>query len=155
MDTHLMRQLPNLHSLLRFLSTFPDFGVISTNLPAFQAQVGTHFTTAPTREEQYFAVKPEPELKIVFRIFDEWYTDKFPRRAACLIYPDDFEHQITGEMDSEESTCRFSDPDAGGVDMDTGVSALVDGQRWGRKAKYVVTASFAGDVRMQYPMYHF
>ncbi|KAF7906588.1 hypothetical protein EAF00_000867 [Botryotinia globosa] len=120
MDAHLMRQLPNLYSLLRFLSSFPDFGLISTNLTAFQAQVGTHLTTSDTREEQYFAVKPEPELKMILRIFDEWYTDKFPRRAACLIYPDDFEHQPAGEKDTEEPACRFPGPDKGGVGMDTG-----------------------------------
>ncbi|KAF7949533.1 uncharacterized protein EAE97_003042 [Botrytis byssoidea] len=155
MDTHLMRQLPNIRSLLRFLSSFPDFGLITTNLPAFQAQIGTHFTTADTREEQYFAVKPEPELKMILRIFDERYTDKFPRRAACLIYPDDFEHQPAGEKDTEEPACRFPDPDKGGVDMDTGASALVYRQGWGGKTKYVVTASFAGDVGVQYPEYHF
>ncbi|TGO13936.1 hypothetical protein BTUL_0061g00550 [Botrytis tulipae] len=155
MDTHLMRQLPNIRSLLCFLSSFPDFGLITTNLPAFQAQVGTHFTTADTREEQYFAVKPEPELKMILRIFDEWYTDKFTRRAACLIYPDDFEHQPAGEKDTEESACRFPDPDQGGVGMDTGVSALVYRQGWGGKAKYVVTASYAGDVGVQYPEHHF
>ncbi|TGO65382.1 hypothetical protein BOTNAR_0078g00080 [Botryotinia narcissicola] len=94
---------------------------IDTNLPAFQAQVGSTFTTADTREERYFTVKPEPELKMILRIFDEWYTDMFPRRAACLIYPDDFEHQPAGEMDTEELACRFPDPDKGGVDMDTGL----------------------------------
>ncbi|TGO65108.1 hypothetical protein BCON_0004g01070 [Botryotinia convoluta] len=74
---------------------------------------------------------------MVFRIFDELYTYNFPRRAACLIYPDDFEHEPpAGEMDSEELACRFPDPDEGGVD--TGVPALVYRQGWGGKANLVL-----------------
>ncbi|KAF5878159.1 uncharacterized protein Bfra_000326 [Botrytis fragariae] len=157
MDTHLMRQLPHLHSLLSLLSPLPDFGLLTHNLPAFQAHVETYFATARTQEEQYFhtllAVKPEPELKMVFRIFDDLYTYNFPRRAACLIYPDDFEHEPAAEMNRVESASRFPDWDEGGVE--TGVPALVYRQGWGGKAKYVVTASFAGDVGVQYPMYHF
>lgn len=94
---------------------------------------------------------------MVFAILDERYTDTFPHRAACLIYPDDFECQTAEEMDIEESACRFAGRDKGGVDQDTGVSApgLVHRRGWGGRAKYVVTASYAGDVGVEYPRYHF
>ncbi|KAF7958969.1 hypothetical protein EAE96_002494 [Botrytis aclada] len=168
MDTHLMSHLPHLHSLLDLLSPLPDFGLLSHNLSAFQAHVETHFATARTQEGHYFhtllAVKPEPDLKMVFRIFDEWYTSRFPRRAACLIYPDDFEYQParetdTGEYqparetDTEQSACRVPHADEEGAE--TGVPALALRQGWGLRPKYVVTASYAGDVGVQYPMYNF
>ncbi|TGO85585.1 hypothetical protein BPOR_0382g00010 [Botrytis porri] len=173
MDTHLMRHLSPLSSLLALLNPLPDFGLLTHNLPAFRAHVESHFSTVRTKEEQYFhtllAVAPEPELKMVLRIFDDWYIYKFPRRAGCLIFPDDFEDQPAqpaGEMDSEdseesESACHFPDRDEGAVDVDvdvgadTEVPALVYRQGWGWKPKYVVTASFAGDVGVQYPLYHF
>ncbi|KAF7929507.1 uncharacterized protein EAE98_005425 [Botrytis deweyae] len=147
-DTHLMQHLPHLHFLLGLLSPLPDFGLIDHNLPAFRAHVATHFSTARTQEEDHYhpllAIQPEPELRMVFRIFDARYNYDFPRRAACLIYPGDCKHQPTEEMVSE-----------GGVDGDSGDSALVYRQGWGMQPKYIVTASYAGDVGVQYPVYHF
>ncbi|KAF7878816.1 hypothetical protein EAF04_000019 [Stromatinia cepivora] len=112
-DTHLMGHLPSLIELVMLLSQFPDFGLGTNNLAAFRMYVESFFATAHTKEEDLahiiLAVKPEKDLKMVFKIFDYLYTYNFPRRAACLIYPDDFEHKPGGEIVSEELACLFPD----------------------------------------------
>lgn len=155
-DIHLMTHLPRLIDLVGLLSHFPDFGLGPNNLPSFRKHVESFFSTAHTKEEAYYhdllSTKPEKDLKIVFRIFDDLYTYNFPHRAACLIYPDHFEHKPDGEVVSEELACLC--PDQWEADVDLEMPAMVYRQGWGGKARYVVTASFAGDVGVQYPVYY-
>ncbi|KAJ8069595.1 hypothetical protein OCU04_000033 [Sclerotinia nivalis] len=112
-DTHLMMQLPRLVELVTLLSQFPNFGLGTNNLAAFRKYVESFFATAHTKDEDLahiiLAVKPEKDLKMVFRILDDLYTYNFPRRAACLIYPDDFVHKPGGEIVSEKLACLFPD----------------------------------------------
>ncbi|KAB8302013.1 hypothetical protein EYC80_005466 [Monilinia laxa] len=155
-NKNLMTHLPRLFELVTLLSQFPDFGLGTNNLPAFRKHVESFFSTARTEEDAHahalLATKPEKDLKMVCRIFDDLYTYNFPRRAACLIYPDDFEHKHGGECVSDELACLF--PDQYEVDIDPSEPLLLYKQGWGAPASYVVTASFAGDVGVQYPMYH-
>ncbi|KAA8577292.1 hypothetical protein EYC84_007264 [Monilinia fructicola] len=155
MDQNLMTHIPRLLELVTLLSQFPDFGLGTNNLPAFRKHVESFFSTARTKEDAHahalLAVKPEKDLKMVFRIFDDLYTYNFPCRAACLIYPDDFEHKPGGESVSDELACLF--PDQYEVDIDPSEPLLLYKQGWGASASYVVTASFAGDVGVHYPMY--
>ncbi|RAL63091.1 hypothetical protein DID88_004175 [Monilinia fructigena] len=155
-DQNLMIHLPRLLELVTLLSQFPDFGLGTNNLLAFRKHVESFFSTARTEEDAHahalLAVKPEKDLKMVCRIFDDLYTYNFPRRAACLIYPDDFEHKPGGECVSDELACLF--PDQYEVDIDSSEPLLLYKQGWDAPDSYVVTASVAGDVGVQYPTYH-
>ncbi|KAI9650546.1 hypothetical protein NHQ30_000563 [Ciborinia camelliae] len=155
-DTYLMSHLPSLIDLVALLSQFPDFGLGTNNIVAYRQHVESFFSTVRTKEEAQvdtlLAVKPEKDLKMVFRIFDDAYTYNFPRRAACLIYPDDFEHKPGGEMVSNELACLC--PDQYEVDIDPSEPLLLYKQGWGASPSYVVTASLAGDIGVQYPMYY-
>ncbi|ESZ95324.1 hypothetical protein SBOR_4299 [Sclerotinia borealis F-4128] len=155
-DKHLMTHIPRLVDLVALLSQFPDFGLGTNNLAAFRKHVCSFFATARTQEEAQvdalLAIEPEKDLRMVFRIFDDLYTYNFPRCAACLIYPDDFEHKSGGETVSNELACLC--PDQYEVDIDSSEPLLLYKQGWASPVSYVVTASFSEDVSVHYPMYY-